>query len=817
MDKRKNGSPTELRLMVVGSSGHSQFLLTNAILGREEFPKDITCISGSRKNTGELAGRRVAVINGPNIYDKDMSPPKRKMELRRSKCLCIPGPHAFLVAFDMDKISPNDVKTQRLMKERFGNHCLRHCMVLLASERNPDALFEKLQKTDWHLRELIEKYGGRFHVYSKNWRDRSRDRELLQKIERMVASLGGSYFSSRTFQKAEDCVKKEEKKLRKQRSAEIEKAWTEMEKQYIADELYHQKDAYTASVGAEIRAKAEMDNGWLRTSLVRGLGTGFVVGAVMGALVGSIEGPGGMVLYGIIGGAVGGSAGGTAQVAIKHMEDRVSPPARLNFNSIFINRFFTALCPLSYTTPTHTLVHLSTIVVLKLRTEAEQVVRSDPFVERMASTISLLSEKHFLCSLCRDIFTSPVTIACGHSFCLSCLSHYWARHQSKYCPHCKRVFTDRPDLSVNHILADISDNYRKNRPQQPPDEEMVIDVEQMILERLQKIERLKYSLEVQKGSYLREVRESQKVFSALVYAMEKGHKAVVAAIEDRQRDEEKRVETLVEELEQEIQELKKETTESDHQISVSDDQSDDKKQINLKTISPLDMKDWSKVTLETDPCFGVTRRALSDIMDKMRAEVNKLSKSELKRTEKYTVDVNLSAKTAHPFLSVSDDRKQVRHTDKLQEVPDHPKRFDRVANVLAKESFGSGRCYWEVEVGEKLEWSLGVVKKSINRKGKFTVCPANGFWTLSLRAGGQFVANTSPITPLALEPKPRKVGVFVDYPVGRVSFYCAESGVHIHTFTDTFTDRLHPFFGPGRLHGGKNAAPLIIGSSFCSI
>ena len=86
------------------------------------------------------------------------------------------------------------------------------------------------------------------------------------------------------------------------------------------------------------------------------------------------------------------------------------------------------------------------------------------------------------------------------------------------------------------------------------------------------------------GSYLREVRESQKVFSALVYAMEKGHKAVVAAIEDRQRDEEKRVETLVEELEQEIQELTKETTESEHQISVSDDQSEDTKQINLVSI-----------------------------------------------------------------------------------------------------------------------------------------------------------------------------------------------------------------------------------------
>ncbi|XP_039681597.1 bloodthirsty-related gene family, member 2 isoform X3 [Perca fluviatilis] len=331
--------------------------------------------------------------------------------------------------------------------------------------------------------------------------------------------------------------------------------------------------------------------------------------------------------------------------------------------------------------------------------------------QSMASTISLLPEKHFLCSLCRDIFTSPVTIPCGHSFCLSCLSHYWTRHQSKYCPHCKRLFTDKPDLSVNRILAEVSHNYRTARPQKPPDEEMNI----------------------------------------------------------------------------------------------------------VPTICPSEMKDWSKVTIETDPCVGVTRRALADIMEKIKVEVNRLSKSELKRIEKYTVDVNLSAKTAHPFLSVSDDRKQVRHTDKLQEVPDNPKRFDRVANVLAKESLSSGRCYWEVEVGEKIEWNLGVVRQSINRKGKFTVCPANGFWTLSLKAGGQFIANTSPVTPLALEQRPWKVGVFLDYTEGRVSFYCAESGVHIHTFTDTFTDRLHPFFSPGRLHGGKNSAPLIISSSFCSI
>lgn len=80
------------------------------------------------------------------------------------------------------------------------------------------------------------------------------------------------------------------------------------------------------------------------------------------------------------------------------------------------------------------------------------------------------------------------------------------------------------------------------------------------------------------NSYLREVRESQKVFSALVNAMEKSHKAVVAAIEERQREEERRVETLLEELEQEIQTLTKGTAECDTTIPAHSDQSDEMKQ-----------------------------------------------------------------------------------------------------------------------------------------------------------------------------------------------------------------------------------------------
>lgn len=81
------------------------------------------------------------------------------------------------------------------------------------------------------------------------------------------------------------------------------------------------------------------------------------------------------------------------------------------------------------------------------------------------------------------------------------------------------------------------------------------------------------------NSYLKEVRESQKVFSALVHAMEKSHKAVIAAIEERQKEEERRMKMLVEELEHEVQELRTGTGDLGPKILVTIDQSEVTKEV----------------------------------------------------------------------------------------------------------------------------------------------------------------------------------------------------------------------------------------------
>lgn len=119
-------------------------------------------------------------------------------------------------------------------------------------------------------------------------------------------------------------------------------------------------------------------------------------------------------------------------------------------------------------------------------------------------------------------------------------------------------------------------------------------------------------------------------------------------------------------------------------------------------------------------------------------------------------------------------------------------------------------CIFQVEVGGKTDWDLGVASWSVSRKGKITVSPTHGYWFLSLRDRTDYAFRTEPSTNLTVNPRPSRIGIFVDYDKGLVSFYNVEARVLIYTFTDSFPDTIHPFFSPCTNKSGRNEAPLTI-------
>ncbi|XP_039609012.1 tripartite motif-containing protein 16-like [Polypterus senegalus] len=72
-------------------------------------------------------------------------------------------------------------------------------------------------------------------------------------------------------------------------------------------------------------------------------------------------------------------------------------------------------------------------------------------------------QDEFTCSVCLHTLTDPVTIPCGHNFCLKCLTDYWDQSQVYSCPQCRHTFTTRPELNRNTLLNEVIKKFKRPR------------------------------------------------------------------------------------------------------------------------------------------------------------------------------------------------------------------------------------------------------------------------------------------------------------------------------------------------------------------
>ncbi|XP_059190481.1 E3 ubiquitin-protein ligase TRIM21 [Centropristis striata] len=350
-----------------------------------------------------------------------------------------------------------------------------------------------------------------------------------------------------------------------------------------------------------------------------------------------------------------------------------------------------------------------------------------------------------------------------------------------------------------------------------------VELKDLIHERERKVKDICNSLQEIQSAAERETDGAVTVFSKLISRLEYCQAEVLEVIEMTRRAAEHRAQGLLRELEEEIAELKKKSA-ALSQLALSEDYI-----LFLKTFpalsTPPQAKDWSSVSVVSKLTSGVILRTVNQMMECFQEQMQQLPKvcqqslldqsvprhnPTTRRVQEYAADITLDASTAHPRLIISADGKQVHCGDRNQSVPDNPERFDRVVCVLGRQGFSTGRHYWEVEVGGKTDWDLGVASRTINRKGKITVSPAHGYWFLSLRDRTDYAFRTEPSNNLTVNLRPSRIGIYVDCDKGLLSFYNVEAKLLIHTFTDNFPDTIHAFFSPCTNKSGRNEAPLII-------
>ncbi|XP_053197423.1 stonustoxin subunit beta-like [Scomber japonicus] len=165
----------------------------------------------------------------------------------------------------------------------------------------------------------------------------------------------------------------------------------------------------------------------------------------------------------------------------------------------------------------------------------------------------------------------------------------------------------------------------------------------------------------------------------------------------------------------------------------------------------------------------------------------------------YACDLSLSPKTANYYLILSDDNKKVTR-GAWQDYPDNPARFDVCPQVLCREGL-TGRHYWEVEWsdGYKEDKAVGVAYKQIGRKGnkpRIYLGQNDQSWVFGVNAESKLFAGhifdwwygSRVSTGI------KRVGVYLDWPGGTLSFYNVSSNKLslLYTFSAHFTEPVYP-------------------------
>ncbi|KAG5282895.1 hypothetical protein AALO_G00035900 [Alosa alosa] len=155
----------------------------------------------SESRQGEVAGRRVTVVDTPDWFCSGLS----EKDMRQDVGLCVrlsaPGPHAFLLVIPVEPSEGEERRMLEKMEDIFGEGCWGHTLILFthAEGLRERSVEELLQTGSQELQQLVEKCGNRCHLL--NIKDRPDDTnitQLLEKIEEMVSGNRERIYSSET-------------------------------------------------------------------------------------------------------------------------------------------------------------------------------------------------------------------------------------------------------------------------------------------------------------------------------------------------------------------------------------------------------------------------------------------------------------------------------------------------------------------------------------------------------------------------------------------------------------------------------------------
>lgn len=345
--------------------------------------------------------------------------------------------------------------------------------------------------------------------------------------------------------------------------------------------------------------------------------------------------------------------------------------------------------------------------------------------------------------------------------CLVCLASFCNTHLE---PHLTMEILKR------HQLINPQENLERRGAEQVV-QRTEAEIQQMIATRQEKIQELARSLELSNRDANTEIVYSVQAFTALKESVERDLDRLIQEITRKKKATEDKAKGFMKDLDQEISELRKCSNE-------------------INTTPP--MKDWTNFSVRVPTFEGSAVRSMAQLERTLNQQMSRVFVAELQRVQKHRVNVMLDPDRVHPTSTNQGNAKGKEPVCKC---------------VLARQCFSSGKSYFEVDVRGRSKWTLGLAKElHINRQ--IELSPGNAYWVIGMRNKTEWYAAAEPSVRLSMKSRPEKVGVFLDYEEGLVSFYDADVADLIYAFTGcSFTKKLHPFFSPCENDGAQLHTP----------
>uniref|UniRef100_A0A2K6QA45 E3 ubiquitin-protein ligase TRIM11 n=1 Tax=Rhinopithecus roxellana TaxID=61622 RepID=A0A2K6QA45_RHIRO len=442
-----------------------------------------------------------------------------------------------------------------------------------------------------------------------------------------------------------------------------------------------------------------------------------------------------------------------------------------------------------------------------------------------APDLSTNLQEEATCAICLDYFTDPVMTDCGHNFCRECIRRCWGQPEGPYaCPECRELSPQR-NLRPNRPLAKMAEMARRLHPPSPvPQGVCPAHREPLAAFCGDELRLLCAACERSGEHWAHRVRPLQDAAEDLKAKLEKSLEHLRKQMQDAlffqaQADEtcvlwQKMVESQRQNVLGEFERLRRLLAEEEQQLLQRLEEEELEVLPRLREgAARLGQQSAHLAELIAElegrcqlPALGLLQVswAGSSLVQDVKLQPPEVVPMELRTVcrvpglvetlRRFRGDVTLDPDTANPELILSEDRRSVQRGDLRQALPDSPERFDPGPCVLGQERFTSGRHYWEVEVGDRTSWALGVCRENVNRKEKGELSAGNGFWILVF-LGSYYNSSERALAPL--RDPPRRVGIFLDYEARHLSFYSATDGSLLFIFPEIpFSGTLRPLFSP---------------------